>query len=136
VSKSEFDKICVFCDQYYVRSDKCVFIVVKIKCVNSSNISDICDKLNFTINYTYFTTTNTHFIKKHTKITIFDTFNGMVPPRDLSISVLTVGSQNILFFFFFFFFFSAKQVRTYSIQSTQRFFMISTLHNAFTEQLN
>jgi hypothetical protein len=27
---------------------KCVFIVVKIKCVNSGRISDICDKVNFT----------------------------------------------------------------------------------------
>jgi hypothetical protein len=30
----------------------CEMSVVKLKCVNSGNISDICDKLNFTINYT------------------------------------------------------------------------------------
>ena len=47
-------------------NDKCVSIVVKIKCVNSGNISDICDKLKYTTNYTHCTTTDTHFIKKHT----------------------------------------------------------------------
>ena len=40
-------------------------IIVKIKCVNSGNMSEICDKLKFT-------TTDTHFIKVHTYITIFD----------------------------------------------------------------
>ena len=44
-------------------SDKCVSIVVKIKCVNSGNISDICNKLNFTTNYTNFTKTDIKFIK-------------------------------------------------------------------------
>ena len=63
MSKSKFDKICVFCDKCCICSDKCVFIVVKIKGVNSDNISDICDKLNFTTNYTYFTTIDT--ILKH-----------------------------------------------------------------------
>ena len=29
-----FDKIYVFCDKYCVCIDKCVFIIVKIKCVN------------------------------------------------------------------------------------------------------
>ncbi len=42
-----------------VRSDICVSIIVKIKYVNSDNISDICDKLNITTNYTHFTTTDT-----------------------------------------------------------------------------
>ncbi len=51
-----FDKVCLFCDKYCVHIDKCIFIVVKIKYVNSSKISDSCDKINFTINYTYFTT--------------------------------------------------------------------------------
>ena len=41
----DFDKICVFCGTCYVRIDKCVFIVIKIKCVNSGRI---CDKVNFT----------------------------------------------------------------------------------------
>jgi hypothetical protein len=41
----DFDKICVFCGKCYVRIDKYVFIVVKIKCVNSGRI---CDKVNFT----------------------------------------------------------------------------------------
>ena len=44
----DFDKICVFCDKCCVRIDKCVFIVVKIKCVNSSGISNICNKVNYT----------------------------------------------------------------------------------------
>ena len=35
-----------------------MFIIVKIKCVNSSNIGD---KLKFTINYTHFTTMNTYY---------------------------------------------------------------------------
>ena len=44
----DFDKICVFCGKCCVCVDICVFIVVKIKCVNSSRINDICDKVNFT----------------------------------------------------------------------------------------
>ena len=55
----------MFCDKYCANSGKYVSIVVKIKCVNSGKISDICDKLNFTINYKYVTTTNTYYIKKH-----------------------------------------------------------------------
>ena len=53
----DFEQICVFCD-------KCVFIVVKIKCMNSNKISDICDKVNFTTNYTHCTIfyQNTHNI--------------------------------------------------------------------------
>ena len=35
-----FDKICVFCGKCCVRFDKCMFIVVKIKCMNSGRISD------------------------------------------------------------------------------------------------
>jgi hypothetical protein len=70
-----------------------VFIVVKVKCVNSGNISDICDKLNFTTSYIHFTTTNTNFIKTHTNITIFDTFSGTVPLRDLRISHLSDMKQ-------------------------------------------
>ena len=53
-----------------------------------SNISDICDKLNFITSYTHFTTTNTNFIKTHTNITIFNTFNETVPLLDLRISSL------------------------------------------------
>ena len=72
--------------------------IVKIKYVNSGNISDICNKLNFTTNYTYFTTNDTHFIKKYTKKYNFNTFGGMVPPQDLSISDLgpATGSMLIL----------------------------------------
>jgi hypothetical protein len=44
----DFDKICVFCDKCCARIDKCVFIVIKIKCMNSGRVSDICDKVNFT----------------------------------------------------------------------------------------
>ena len=47
-TRIDFDKICVFCGKCCVGIDKCVFIVLKIKCVNSSRISDICDKVNFT----------------------------------------------------------------------------------------
>ena len=82
----DFDKIYVFRGKYYVIRNKYVSIIVKIKCVNSNNITDICNKHNFTINYTYFTIIDTHFIKIHTNIIIFDTFGGTVPPRDLSIS--------------------------------------------------
>jgi hypothetical protein len=81
-----FDKMFVFCGKFCVRSDKFVSIVIKIKCVNSSNVSDICNKLNVTTNYIHVTATDTYFIKIHTKITIFDIFDGTVPPRDLSIS--------------------------------------------------
>jgi hypothetical protein len=52
-------KICMFWGKCCVRSDICVSIIVKIKYVNSDNISDICDKLNITTNYTHFTTTDT-----------------------------------------------------------------------------
>jgi hypothetical protein len=44
----DFDKIYVFCSKCCVRIDKCVFIVIKIKYVNSGKICDICDKVNFT----------------------------------------------------------------------------------------
>ena len=44
----DFDKICVFYSKCCVCIDKYVFIVIKIKCVNSGRISDICDKVNFT----------------------------------------------------------------------------------------
>jgi hypothetical protein len=82
-----FDKMFVFCGKFCVYSNKCVSIVVKIKCVNSNNISDICDKL---IKLYYklhtFTITDIHFIKTHTKITNFEIFNGTILPWDLSIS--------------------------------------------------
>ena len=42
-------------------------IVIKIKRINSSNISDICDKLNFTTNYTHLQQL-THILLKHTQI--------------------------------------------------------------------
>ena len=81
----------MFCGKYCVRIDICVFIVVKIKCVNSGRI---CDKVNFTENYIHFTTLDRHlskhiqhFIRTHMHITIFDTFGGTVPQRDLRISL-------------------------------------------------
>jgi hypothetical protein len=70
-----YDKMFVFCGKFYVCSDKRVSIVIKIKRVYSGNISDICDKLNFITNYTYFTTTNKYFIKTHINITTFYTFD-------------------------------------------------------------
>ena len=63
-----FNKICVFCDKYYVRIDKCVFIVIKIKYVNFDRINDIYDKINSTINYTHFIIPNIYFIKTHVYI--------------------------------------------------------------------
>jgi hypothetical protein len=53
----DFDKICVFCDKCYFCINICVFIIVKIKCMNSGIISDICDKVNFTTKlYTFYNT--------------------------------------------------------------------------------
>ena len=51
----------MFCDKYCVYIDICVFIIVKIKCVNLNRISDIYDKVTFTTksnarDITYFTT--------------------------------------------------------------------------------
>jgi hypothetical protein len=54
-----------------------VFIVVKIKYVNYGRISDICDKVNFTINYTHFITPD-NILSKHINIIIFYTFDGTV----------------------------------------------------------
>jgi hypothetical protein len=56
-----------------VNSGTCVSIVVKTKYVNFGNMSDICSKLDFTINYILFTTTDTIFIKTHIHLTICDT---------------------------------------------------------------
>jgi hypothetical protein len=55
-TRVDFDKTCVFCS-------KCVFIVIKIKYVNSGRISDICNKVNFTTNYTHFTILDIHLSK-------------------------------------------------------------------------
>jgi hypothetical protein len=82
-------KIYVFCSKCYIRIDKCMFIVIKIKCVNSDRINDICNKINFTTNYTYFTILDIHskhtqhFIKIYTNIIIFNTFDETVPQQDL-----------------------------------------------------
>ena len=51
----------MFCDKCCVYIDKCVFIVVKIKYMNSDKICNICDKVNFTTNYTNFITHNIYF---------------------------------------------------------------------------
>jgi hypothetical protein len=56
--------ICVYC--------------IKIKYVNFGNISDICDKLNFIINYIYLPQL-THILSKNKHITIFDTCDRTVP---------------------------------------------------------
>ena len=47
-------------------------MIVKIKCLNSSNMIDICCKLNFTTNNIYFTIIDTHVTTK-THTTIFET---------------------------------------------------------------
>ena len=59
--------------------NKYIFIVIKIKYVNYERISDIYDKVNFTINYTYFIILDNillkytqYFIKTHINIIIFD----------------------------------------------------------------
>ena len=44
--------------------DKCVSIIVKIKCVNFDNISDTCDR-NRIFSYTHFTTTDTFYQNTH-----------------------------------------------------------------------
>jgi hypothetical protein len=75
----------MFCDKCYVCIDKCVFIVVKIKCVNTDRISVICDKVNFTTNYTHFTTSDISFIKTHTNSTMFNTFGETILQQNLRI---------------------------------------------------
>ena len=59
----DFDKIYVFCGKCCVLSDKCVSIIVKIKCVNSGNI------VILVINLTLLQTT--HILSKHTQILQF-----------------------------------------------------------------
>jgi hypothetical protein len=47
-----------------INSNKCIFIIVKTKCVNSSNIdNNICGNLNFILKYTYFTITDIYLSK-------------------------------------------------------------------------
>ena len=58
----DFNKICVFYGKCCVRIDKYVFIVVKIKYINSGKISNICDKVNFTTKlYTFYDTWQTFY---------------------------------------------------------------------------
>ena len=45
---------CVLYGKLCVISGQCMLIIVKTKCVNSGNLSDICGKLNFTTNDTNF----------------------------------------------------------------------------------
>ena len=78
----DFDKICVFCSKYCVRLIN-VFIVVKIKCVNSGKFVIMLTLLQTT----YILQHLTEFIKTYTNITNFDTFGGTVPQRDLRISL-------------------------------------------------
>jgi hypothetical protein len=75
-----FNKIFVFCDKFCVKNGKCVFIIIKTKCVNSGKISDIYNKLNFITNYTHCTIREIYFIKIHTYITIFDKSDGRTVP--------------------------------------------------------
>ena len=47
----------MFCGKSCVRIDKYVFIIIKIKYMNSNKISDIYDKVNFTIKlHTFYNT--------------------------------------------------------------------------------
>ena len=83
----------MFCDKCCVCIDICVFIIVKIKYVNYGRICNIYDKVNFTINYTYFIISDRHlskhtqhFIRTHTNITNFDTFDRTISQQDLRLS--------------------------------------------------
>ena len=73
----DFNKICVFCGKYCVRINKCVFIILKIKCVNSDSYDDICNKVNFITKLHIFYNTlqtfcqNTNILSKHTQILQF-----------------------------------------------------------------
>ena len=56
----------MFYDKYCICIDKCVFIVIKVKCVNLDRISDICDKVNFTIKlHTFYNTRQTFYQNTH-----------------------------------------------------------------------
>ena len=44
----DFDIICKFYGKYCVFINKYVFVIIKIKYVNSDRICDICNKINFT----------------------------------------------------------------------------------------
>ena len=82
-----------FCGKCCVCIDKCVFIIVKIKCVNSGRI---CEKVNFTIKlYTFYNTWQT-FIKTHTNIINSDMFDRTGPQRDLKISGFTDPTNKII----------------------------------------
>jgi hypothetical protein len=55
----DFNKICFFFINvvFVLNINKCVFIIVKIKCMNSDRICNICDKVNFTIKlHTFYNT--------------------------------------------------------------------------------
>jgi hypothetical protein len=72
----------VFCNKCYVCIDKYMFIIVKIKCLNSGKINDICN--NF-LQITHFTTLDIYFIKTH-NITIF-----LIRLRGWSTTVLRIS---------------------------------------------
>ncbi len=81
-----YDKCCVCINKY-------VFIIVKIKCINSDKINDICNKVNFIIKLHYFITSKTnvlskntqHFIKINTNITICVAASG---PKNFRVFVI------------------------------------------------
>jgi hypothetical protein len=74
-----FDQMCLFCGTFCVSSDKCMSIIVKIKCMNFDNMSNIYGKLKFNIKYIKFITTDTTFIKNYTHLIIFYTHGRTVP---------------------------------------------------------
>ena len=74
------DNICMFCGKFFACINICMFIIVKIKCMNFGRISDICDKINFTTYYTHFITPDIN-LSKHTQILQF-----LTPLADLRIS--------------------------------------------------
>ncbi len=64
--------------------------------MNFGRITDICDKINFTINYTYFTIPD-NILSKHTQILQFLThLTGRSRLRDLRISLKYVGKASLV----------------------------------------
>ena len=69
---------CVWFVVKFVSVVVSVSIVVKMKRVNSSNMSDICNKLNLTKNFMEVTQLTQNYQNKKTHLTICDTCNIIV----------------------------------------------------------
>ena len=84
----DFDKICMFCDKCCVHINKCVFIIIKIKCVNSDRI---CDKVNFTTKLHIFYNTLTNIYQ--------NTHNNLSEYTQILQILTRVGPKNFPFIF-------------------------------------